>query len=96
MSYGYTSSQPPETDSKAVWALVSAIAGYFLCPIILHVVGLVLANQSLESIRASGGRLTGDGMAKVARVLSIIGLVLSLIAVVVFLAIVVFGTAASA
>lgn len=79
MSYGY---QPaPETDSKAIWALVSSIAGFFLCPIILHVVGLVLANQSLETIRASQGRLTGDGLAKAARILAIVGLVLSALSI---------------
>jgi hypothetical protein len=65
----------PPTDDKAVWALVSAIGGFILCPIVLHVVGLVLANQSLRTIRASGGRIGGDGIAGTARVLSIIGLV---------------------
>lgn len=95
MSYGYPAAQPPETDQKAVWALVSAIAGFVICPVVLHIVGLVLANQSLEAIRSSGGRLTGDGMANVARILSIVGLVLSAIGLVVFLAIAVFGVAAS-
>ena len=96
MSYGYQAAPPPETDSKAIWALVSAIAGFVLCPVILHVVGWVLANQSLESIRASQGRLTGDGLAKAARILSIVGLVLSVIGLAFFLVLVVFGVAASA
>jgi len=89
MSHGY----PPaaETDEKAIWALVSAIAGFFLCPIVLHVVGWVLANQSLEAIRASQGRLTGDGLAKAARILSIIGLVLSALGVLLVVVIVGFG-----
>jgi len=79
MSYGYPPA--PETDQKAIWALVSAIAGFFLCPVVLHIVGWVLANQSLEAIRASQGQLTGDGLAKAARILSIIGLVLSVLGV---------------
>ena len=66
----------PPTDDKAVWALVSAIAGFFLCPLVLHIVGWVLANQSLATIRTSGGTLGGEGLAKAARILSIIGLVL--------------------
>lgn len=78
--YPYGSGQPypagpVRTDDKAVWALVSSIAGYVLCPIILHIVGWVLANQSLATIRDSGGTIGGDGMAKAARVLSIVGLV---------------------
>jgi hypothetical protein len=56
----------------------------------------VLANQSLETIRASNGRLTGDGLAKAARILAIVGLVLSLLGLALFLLIVVFGAAASA
>lgn len=67
---------PAPTDDKAVWALVSSIAGFFLCPIVLHIVGWVLANQSLSTIRASGGAIGGDGLAKAARVLAIVGLVL--------------------
>mgnify|MGYP001817095408 CR=1 FL=1 len=77
MSYAYPPPGPaPQTDSKAIWALVSAIAGFFLCPIVLHIVGWVLANQSLATIRASGGTVGGEGMAKAARILSIVGLVL--------------------
>ena len=79
--YGYPV-QPTRTDDKAIWALVSAIAGFILCPVVLHVVGWVLANQSLRSIRESRGALTGDGIAKLAKILSIIGVVLySLLAV---------------
>lgn len=63
------------TEDKAVWALVSAIAGWFVCPILL-VVGWVLANQSLDTIRSSGGAYGGEGMAKAARIVSIIGVAL--------------------
>ena len=99
MSYDYppTGYPPPmpETDQKAVWALVSAIAGFVICPLVLHIVGWVLANQSMEAIRASGGRLTGDGMAKAARILSIVGLVLSALGLLFFVLIVVLGIAGS-
>lgn len=74
-TYGYAPPRPP-TDDKAVWALVSSVAGFFLCPIVLHVVGWVLANQSLRAIRESRGALGGDGIAKAARVLGIVGVVL--------------------
>lgn len=79
--YGYAP-PAPKTDDKAVWALVSSIAGFVLLPIVLHVVGWVLANQSLRSIRESRGALGGDGIAKAARVLGIVGVILySLLAV---------------
>jgi hypothetical protein len=72
----YGAPAAPPTDDKAVWALVTSIAGWIICPIILHIVGWVLANQSLATIRASGGTVGGEGMAKAARILSIVGLVL--------------------
>lgn len=74
-AYGYAPAAP-RTDDKAIWALVSSIAGFFLCPIVLHVVGWVLANQSLRTIRESRGTIGGDGVAKAARVLGIVGVVL--------------------
>jgi len=73
--YGSPYGFQPQTEQKAIWALVAALAGYVTCPIVLHVVGWVLANQALHDIRASGGALTGEGMAQAARVLAIVGLV---------------------
>lgn len=81
-TYAYGAPQP-RTDDKAVWALVSSIAGFVLCPIVLHVVGWVLANQSLRAIRESRGALSGDGVAKTAKVLGIVGVVLYSIGLVV-------------
>ena len=79
------------TDDKAVWALVTAIGGYFLCPIILHVVAWVLANQSLATIRSSGGRIGGEGVASAARVLAIVGLVLYGVAILLVVLLVLVG-----
>lgn len=84
--YGYPPPAAPRTDDKAIWALVSSIAGFILLPIVLHVVGWVLANQSLRSIRESNGALGGDGVAKTARVLGIVGVVLYSIGLVLLLA----------
>jgi hypothetical protein len=66
----------PKQDDKALAALIVAIAGWFVCPFVLHIVGLVLANQSLQAIRESNGWLTGEGMANAARIISIVGIVL--------------------
>jgi hypothetical protein len=72
----------PPTEPKAIWALVTAIGGFFLCPIVLSVVGLILASQSLQTIRSAPGYWAGEGMAKAARILAIIGLVLGVLGVV--------------
>ena len=50
--YGPPYGFQPQTEQKAIWALVAALAGYVACPIVLHVVGWVLANQALRDIRA--------------------------------------------
>ena len=87
--------QAPRTDDKAIWALVSSVAGFILCPIVLHVVGWVLANQSLRAIRDSRGTLGGDGIARAARVLGIVGVVFygvgALIAIAVFAVLIPLG-----
>jgi hypothetical protein len=91
--YGAAPVAPP-TDDKAVWALVSAIAGFLICPIVLHIVGWALASASLTSIRASGGTLGGEGLAKAARIISIIGLVLYGLGILLFVLVAVLGLAA--
>jgi hypothetical protein len=68
--YGYSGYQQPETESQAVVALVLAIASFAVCPIIPAVVALVLANNADASIQASGGRKTGEGLTKAARIIS--------------------------
>lgn len=82
---------PLMTDDKAVWALVTAVGGYFLCPIILHIVAWVLANQSLAMIRSSGGRIGGEGVASAARVLAIVGLVLYGVAILLVVLLILVG-----
>jgi hypothetical protein len=81
---GYGQQYPypqPKQDDKALAALIVSIAGWFLCPFVLHVVGLVLANQSLKAIRESGGWLTGEGMANAARIISIISIAVGAIGI---------------
>lgn len=78
----------PKQDEKAVWALVLAIAGWVICPVVAHIVGLVLANQSLTAIRRSNGWLTGEGMARAAQIISIIGLTLALLSIVLLIGLV--------
>lgn len=64
----------PKQDDKALAALILSIAAWAVCPFVLHIVALVLANQSLAAIRESNGWLTGEGMANAAKIISIIGI----------------------
>ena len=66
--YGYAA--PQQTDSKAIIALVLAIASFVICPLLPAIVALVLAGSSQREIAASGGRLGGDGLNKAAKILS--------------------------
>lgn len=84
---------PPKTDGQAVAALVCGIIGLVACPVIFSVIAMVLGKQSEKRILASGGTLTGDQMAKAGWILGIVGVVLSVIAIGIF--VIVFATAAN-
>jgi hypothetical protein len=79
--YGYPPG--PQTEGLATAALVIAIAGFFICPPVGAIVALVLANNARQRIEASGGRLSGLEQARAARIIAIIELVLTAIAVLV-------------
>ncbi len=63
------------TDGQAVGALICGILGLFACPLVLSIVAIVLGKQSSKAIRASGGALEGEGVAKAGLILGIIGTV---------------------
>jgi Domain of unknown function (DUF4190) len=69
----------PRQDDRALWALLLALFGWIFCPVLAHILALVLANQSLAAIRRSNGWLTGEGMASAARIIAIVGLSLTLL-----------------
>jgi Domain of unknown function (DUF4190) len=77
--YGYDSGAGygvvPRPSTKATVALILSIVGLLLCPLLFSLIGLVLASQAKREIAASGGSLTGAGMAQAAFIISIVGLV---------------------
>ena len=79
--YGYPAG--PQNDSSATAALVIAIVGFFICAPVGAIVALVLANSAQKRIEASGGRLTGLEQARAARIIAIIELVLTGVAIVI-------------
>lgn len=82
-----------QTDGLAIGALVTAIAGIFVCGVfpVHSVVALVLASNSNRKIRASGGRLTGEGLNRAATIVSWIWIGLSVLFWVVIIAIAASG-----
>jgi hypothetical protein len=84
---------PPPNSGKAVAALVLGILGLVSCQL-AGVAAIVLGNQATEEIAASGGRLGGEGMAKIGvilgwvavalLVLGILGILVFIVAAVVF------------
>ena len=67
---------PPPTDSKAIAALVCAIAAFVVCPVVPAIVALFLASASQSAIHASGGTLQGEGLLTAARIVAWANIVL--------------------
>ena len=87
---------PQETSSKAVVALVCAIASFVVFPLAPAIAALVVASSATREIDASGGRLTGRGLVTGARVTAWVNIALCTLALVVLLlALVVFAGSAT-
>jgi hypothetical protein len=78
VQYGYPS--VPETDLRAIVALVLSIASFALCPFVAAIAALVVAGAAKRDILASGGAKAGLGLVTVARLISWANLVLSVVA----------------
>ncbi|MCZ3388692.1 MAG: hypothetical protein LH645_06110 [Actinomycetia bacterium] len=57
----------PRTEGKAVAALVCAILSWFIGPIVLAIVALVLSSSAEKAIDATPAELTGRGLVSGAR-----------------------------
>ncbi|MEX0654054.1 MAG: DUF4190 domain-containing protein [Phycisphaeraceae bacterium] len=73
-----------ETSGKAIAALIVSCLGIFSSCGLLGIVGIILGNQALSEIRASQGRLTGDGLAKAGVIIGWIGVALVILAMLMF------------
>lgn len=88
-----TQAPPPppaqtQTSGKAIASLVCSIVGFFTCPLVLHIIGLVLGNAALKEIRAAPDRLDGEGLAKTGVILAWIGIGLAVLGLCLWLAMV--------
>jgi hypothetical protein len=55
---------------------------FVVCPLIPAIVALVLASSADAEIRASGGRLTGEGLNKAAKIISWINIGLTVVGII--------------
>lgn len=67
----------PTTDGRAVAALVCALAAWFVLPVVLAVVALVLARSAERRIVADPSRHVGRGLVSAARWVAGVQLVLA-------------------
>jgi len=74
------------TEPLAIWALVCAIGSWVVLPVVLAIVGLVLAGQANRAIDLSGGAKSGKGMVTAAKVVAWINLGFYAVAVIFIIA----------
>jgi hypothetical protein len=87
---------PTATGSKAIIALVCAIASWVVLPLLPAIAALLIARSARQEIAGSGGRLTGGGMVTAAKVIAWANVVATVLAVLlVAAAIALFATTAS-
>jgi hypothetical protein len=91
--YGQPYQPGGQTSTKAIVALVLGIASFLVCGIFLSVPAIFVGRSAQREIDASGGRITGRGLATAGFILGIINAVLSVIAIIAFIA--VFATGSS-
>ena len=53
-----------QSSSLAVISLISGIASYFIVPLLGAIAAVITGNMAKKEILQSGGRLTGEDMAK--------------------------------
>jgi hypothetical protein len=85
---------PTQTESKAIIALVCAIASWVVLPVLPAIAALMIGKTARQEIAMSGGRLTGDGMVTAAKVIAWANIVLSVLGVLLF--VLAFGLFAAA
>jgi Domain of unknown function (DUF4190)/zinc-ribbon domain len=84
----------PQTDDKALISLVLGVLSLISFSILAGIPAIILGKMSRENIRASSGRLTGEGMATAGRVMGWVSVGLAGVFLLIILLIVIFAIAA--
>ncbi len=78
---GYASAAP-RTEGLAITSLILGIAGFLVCPLILHILAIVLGTQAKTKIR-NDPTLGGEAMARAGVILGWIGVGLTVVGIVI-------------
>ena len=78
-------------NQKAVWSLVLGILGIVCCGLIAAIPAVILGHLAKKEVAAAAGAQRGEGMAQAGFILGIIGIVLSVLVVLFWLAFVAGG-----
>lgn len=81
---------PPQTEDKAVISLVLGVLSLVSLSIFAGIPAIILGKMSRANIRASSGRLTGEGMATAGMVMGWVSVGLAGVFVLIILAMVVY------
>jgi Domain of unknown function (DUF4190) len=85
---------PPQTDDKAVISLVLGVLSLISFSILAGIPAIIVGRMSRENIRASSGRLTGEGMATAGIVMGWVSVGLAGVVLLIVLLVVIFAVAA--
>jgi hypothetical protein len=61
--------QPPQTSTLAVVCLVTGIATWVIVPVLGAIIAVITGHMARNEVRASAGRISGDGLATAGLVL---------------------------
>jgi hypothetical protein len=89
----YVQPATPKTSPAAIIAVVLAVLSFLQCPVVLAVIALVLARSAEKDIAESNGWVTGEGLARGARIAAWINIGLSIAALVGFVIVLVVTAA---
>ncbi len=86
----------PQSSSLAVISLIAGIASFFILPLLGAIAAVITGGMAKKEIRASHGRMTGEGMATAGQILGWINIALAVAGICLGVLIMVGGIAAPA
>ncbi len=86
----------PQSSSLAVISLISGIASFFIVPLLGAIAAIITGGMAKKEIRASQGRMKGEGMATAGIIMGWINVALMVVGICLTVLILVGGIAAPA
>ncbi len=85
----------PGAVASLVMGILSLCTSYIFAGIVFAIIGMVLGGKAKKAIAANPSGYKAAGVAKTGHILSIVGLIVSIIASIIFLVVVILGAAMS-